>query len=159
MKTITGFFSSKDQAERAIKELRRNGYDKEISMVAKDDEKMQEGPRTSNFTGGDGVADGAVGGATIGGLAGLALGVGALAIPGFGPLVAAGPIAAILSGAATGGIAGGLADYGIPAEKGREYENRIREGKMLVTVKSADGTAEKAAEALRNAGAENVEIH
>lgn len=159
MKTITGFFSSKDQAERAINELRRNGYDKEISMVAKGDEKVQTGSRTSNFTGGDGVADGAVSGATIGGLAGLALGAGALAIPGFGPLIAAGPITAMLSGAATGGVAGGLADYGIPAEKGREYENRIREGKMLVTVKAADGTAERAAEALRNAGAENVEIH
>ncbi|GAB6181707.1 membrane protein [Desulfotomaculum defluvii] len=159
MKTITGFFSSKEQAERAISELRRIGYDKDISLVAKGEEKRQDGSMTSNFTGGDGVGDGAASGATIGGLAGLALGAGALAIPGFGPLVAAGPIAAMLSGAATGGIAGGLADYGIPAEKGREFEQRIREGKMLVTVKADDGTAEKAAQALRTAGGDNVEIH
>ncbi|ABO49032.1 conserved hypothetical protein [Desulforamulus reducens MI-1] len=159
MKTITGFFSSQGQAERAISELRRIGFDKEISMVAKGEEKGQEGPMTTNFTGGDGVADGAVSGATIGGLAGLALGAGALAIPGFGPLIAAGPIAAMLSGAATGGVAGGLADYGIPAAKGEEFENRIREGKMLVTVKSADDKAERAAQALKESGGDHVEIH
>lgn len=159
MKTITGFFSSREQAERAISELRRQGFDKEISAVAKGAEKRAEDPMITNYTGGDRISDGASGGAAIGGLAGLALGAGALAIPGFGPLVAAGPIAAMLSGAATGGIAGGLADYGIPANKGREFEDRIRQGKTLVSVKAADGKVEQAAQALRQSGGENVEIH
>lgn len=158
MKTITGFFSSQQKAESAISELRNRGYDKDISMVAKGQEQNGNS-RTSNFTGGDTVTDGATSGAAIGGVAGLALGVGALAIPGFGPLIAAGPIAGMLSGAATGGIAGGLADYGIPAEKGREYEDRIRQGKMLVSVKADDNYADQASQALRQAGGENVEIH
>ncbi|SHE91826.1 Uncharacterized membrane protein [Desulforamulus putei DSM 12395] len=159
MKTITGFFSSREQAEKAISELRRQGFDREISAVARGEEKRPEDPMITNFTGGDGITDGAAGGAAIGGLAGLVLGAGALTIPGFGPLIAAGPIAAMLSGAATGGIVGGLADYGIPAEKGREFEERIRRGKMLVSVKADDGRAEQAARALRQAGGENVEIH
>lgn len=151
-------FSFREQAERAINELRQQGFDKEISAVHKGEEKRPEDPMITNFTGGDRIADGATGGATIGGLAGLALGAGALAIPGFGPLIAAGPIAAMLSGAATGGIAGGLVDYGIPAEKGREFEQRIRQGKMLVSVKADDDKAEQAARTLRQAGGENVEI-
>ncbi|AEF95257.1 hypothetical protein Desca_2429 [Desulfotomaculum nigrificans CO-1-SRB] len=159
MKTITGFFSSRDQAEKAVRELRNKGFDRDISVLAKGGKQGEEGPITSNFTGGDSVADGAVNGAAIGGLAGLALGAGALAIPGFGPLVAAGPIAAMLSGAATGGVAGGLADYGIPANKGREFEDRIRQGKIMVAVKADDNRAEDAAQGLRQAGGENVEIH
>jgi len=153
LKTITGFFSSRDQAERAVRELRNKGFDKEISVLAKG-----EGPRTSNFTGGDSVTDGATGGAALGGLAGLALGAGALAIPGFGPLIAAGPIAAMVSGAATGGIAGGLADYGIPADKGREFEGRIKQGKIMVSVRADDNRSADAAQGLRQAGGENVEI-
>ncbi|AQS58215.1 hypothetical protein [Desulforamulus ferrireducens] len=158
MKTITGFFSSQERAERAITELRNQGFDKDISLVAKD-QNQKASSRTSNFTGGDSVADGATSGAAIGGMAGLAVGVGALAIPGLGPLVAAGPIAALLSGAATGGIAGGLVDYGIPAEKGREFEDRIKQGKMLVSVKADDSKADQASQILRQAGGENVEIH
>lgn len=155
MSVVTGFFSSRGQAEEAIKKLREQGFDREISMVAKGDQK--EGPRTSNFTGGDAVSDGATSGAALGGLAGLALGAGALAIPGFGPLLAAGPVAAMLSGAATGGIAGGLVDYGIPAEKGKEFENRIKQGKMLVSVQT--DRAQQAAQTLGQAGGENVETH
>lgn len=155
MSVVTGFFSSRGQAEEAINQLRQQGFDREISMVAKGDNN--EGPRTSNFTGGDSVSDGVTSGAALGGLAGLALGAGALAIPGFGPLLAAGPVAALISGAATGGIAGGLVDYGIPAEKGREFEERIKQGKMLVSVQT--NRTEQAAQALRQAGGENVEIH
>ena len=158
MKTITSFFSSKERAERAIAELRNQGFDKDISLVAKDQDQKGNS-RTSNFTGGDSVTDGATSGAAIGGVAGLAAGIGALAIPGIGPLVAAGPIAALLSGAATGGIAGGLVDYGIPAEKGREFEDRIKQGKMLVSVKADDSKADQASQILRQSGAENVEIH
>ncbi len=159
MKTITGFFSSRDKAEQAVRELRNKGFDKEISVLAKGQEEGNNSGRTSNFTGVDSAANGATSGAAIGGLAGLALGAGALAIPGFGPLIAAGPIAATLSGAATGGIAGGLADYGIPAEKGREYEGRIKQGKIMVSVKADDNRAREAAQVLGQFGGENVETH
>ena len=106
MKTITAFFSSRDQAEHAVRELRNKGFDKEISVLAKGQEEGNNSGRTSNYTGGDSITNGTSSGAAIGGLAGLALGAGALAIPGFGPLIAAGPIAATLSGAATGGLPG-----------------------------------------------------
>lgn len=159
MRTVTGFFTSRDQAEKAVADLRRLGWTNEISIIAKDEQGGEKGPRTSNFTGGDGISDGVTSGAAIGGLAGLALGAGALAIPGFGPLIAAGPIAAAISGAATGGVAGGLVDYGIPEEKGREYEGRLRKGKMMVSIKADDMKAQEAASSLRQHGAENVEIH
>lgn len=159
MKTVTGFFSSRDKAEQAVADLRRAGWTNDISIIAKGDKEGQRGPRTSNFTGGDGVGDGATSGAAIGGLAGLALGAGALAIPGFGPLIAAGPIAAAISGAATGSIAGGLVDYGIPEGKGREFEERIKQGKMMVAVKADGAKVEEAKRSLQQHGAENVEIH
>lgn len=152
MSIVTGFFSSRGQAESAVNRLRENGFDREISLVAKGEQK--NGSMTNNT---DTVSDGATSGAALGGLAGLALGAGALAIPGFGPLIAAGPVAAMLSGAATGGIAGGLADYGIPENKGRELEGRIKEGKTMVTVET--NKTEQAANALRQAGGENVEVH
>lgn len=158
LKTITGFFSSREQAEKAIKNLRSKGFDKDISIVAKGEEG-EPGPITTNFTGGDSVTNGAAEGAAIGGIAGLALGAGALAIPGFGPIIAAGPIAALLSGAATGGIAGGFVDYGIPAEMSQDYENRIRQGKMMVAVKADDNKAEEATQGLRQFGGENMATH
>ena len=70
-------------------------------------------------------------------MAGLAVGAGALFIPGIGPLIAAGPIAGMLSGAAAGGIAGGLIDWGIPAEESHHYEEDVKQGKTLVAVHSS----------------------
>lgn len=153
MSLVTGFFSSRGQAEEAINQLRKQGFDREISLVA----KGEEGRARNNNADVDTVSDGVTAGAALGSLAGLALGAGALAIPGFGPLLAAGPVAGLLSGAATGGVAGGLADYGIPAERGKEFEERIRQGKMLVSVET--NNTEEAAQALRQAGGENVETH
>ncbi len=111
------------------------------------------------FTNADTVTDGALSGATWGGLAGLALGAGALAVPGVGPLLAAGPIAAALTGAATGGIAGGLIDWGIPEERGRHYENKVREGNILAIVHVSGNKADEAAKVLREHGAKDVETH
>lgn len=117
------------------------------------------GDTGDTFRRGDDITDGALSGATWGGLAGLALGAGALAVPGVGPLLAAGPIAAALTGAATGGIAGGLIDWGIPEERGRHYENKVREGNVLAIVHVSDKKADNAAQVLREHGARDVEIH
>lgn len=113
----------------------------------------------TRFTGGDPVNDGASTGGVIGGLVGLAAGAGALAIPGLGPLLAAGPIAGLLSGAATGGIAGGLADYGIPSERGRFFEDRVKQGRVLVSVRCDDTRAKEASGILSANGGQDVEIH
>lgn len=159
-KTVIGTFESRDSAEKAINDLRSKGFEKNISVVAKD-AKAEGDPDKYNtrFTGGDPVTDGASTGGVIGGLVGLAAGAGALAIPGLGPLLAAGPIAGLLSGAATGGIAGGLADFGIPSERGRFFEERVRQGRVLVSLRCDDARAEEASGILRTYGGQDVEVH
>ncbi len=160
-KTVIGTFGSHDSAERAVNDLRNRGFDKDISILAKNakDGGGDINKYNTRFTGGDPVTNGAGTGGTIGGLIGLAAGAGALAIPGIGPLVAAGPIAGLLSGAATGGIAGGLADYGIPAARGRFFEDRVKQGNVLVAVRCADTKAEEASGIMSRHGGKDVEIH
>ncbi len=153
-KTVVGTFGSRDQAERAVDDLRnKQGFDQEISVVAKDE---QGGAKNS---GNDPVSDGATTGGVLGGIAGLAVGAGMLTIPGLGPLLAAGPIAGALSGAATGGLAGGLADFGIPSAEGKQLEEKVKQGHTLVAVKADDNRAQKAAETLRKYQANDVKIH
>lgn len=170
-KTVVGVFKSESEAERAVGSLRENGFrDQEISIVAKDDGKRRQGKQNgagtqSNRGGqaqgmqGDNISDGLASGAAWGGLAGLALGAGALAIPGLGPIVAAGPIAAALTGAATGGLAGGLIDWGIPEESGQQLQEEVRRGNILALLRCSEDKVDKAANILRENGAKNVESH
>jgi uncharacterized membrane protein len=157
MKTVLGTFPSRDQAEKAVGELRGKGFDRDISIVARDEGERQKNQFTTMGT--DNVADGTATGGVIGGLAGLAVGAGALAIPGIGPLIAAGPIAGLLSGAATGGIAGGLIDWGIPQERGKFYEEKVKQGNILVSVRTSANRINDAADTLRRNGARDVEVH
>lgn len=170
-KTVIGLFTSEAAAREAIDKLRKQGYtENEINLVQKDSrsddsrgtgsigmanavDSKNIGLRTGAIT--NGVASGA----TWGGLAGLALGAGALAVPGIGPLLAAGPIAGALTGVATGGIAGGLIDWGIPEERGQHYEKRVKEGDLLAIVKVSENKASEAATILRKNGAKDVEVH
>lgn len=145
MKRIVGIFETDTQAVRSIEGLRSAGYkDEEISIITKNEEKYDA---LTNMVGtdivhdndkGSGAATGAMAGGTIGGLGGLLLGLGALAIPGVGPIIAAGPIAAAITGAlaggAVGGLAGALIDYGVPEVEAKEYEERINAGDILVLV-------------------------
>jgi uncharacterized membrane protein len=159
-KTVIGAFDSRESAEKAVNDLRRRGFEKDISILTRDDHSRENARGTdSPYSGGDSVGNGVSTGGVVGGLLGLAAGAGALAIPGIGPLVAAGPIAGLLSGAATGGIAGGLADYGIPTERGRFFEDKIKQGSILVTVKCDDAKAQEASGILNQYGGKNVEIH
>lgn len=140
-RTVIGVFASQRVAEEAVNDLRRAGFDKEISILAKDAGRGGEriGEEGGAFMAAGDTGDlttGVTTGGVLGGLAGLAMGAGALVIPGLGPLVAAGPIAGLLSGAATGGIAGGLVDWGIPEAEGRRYEEEVKQGKILVSVRA-----------------------
>ena len=164
LKTVIGLFDSKDQAENAVSSLRGKGFHEEISILAAD--KSQSGNDAERYnqlsrpaTGGGGISSGVTTGGALGGLAGLVMGAGALAIPGIGPIIAAGPIAGMLSGAATGGIAGGLIDWGIPADRGKFYEGKVREGKILASVRTDEKKVLDAAEILRQNGAQDVETH
>lgn len=154
LKTVIGLFDSRDPAERAVSALRARGFHEEISILAADKGRAGGGAQP-----GGSMATGATTGGVLGGLAGLAMGVGALAIPGIGPIVAAGPIAGLFSGAATGGIAGGLIDWGIPAERGKFYESKVKEGKILASVRTNDTKVNDAAQILRQNGAHDVETH
>lgn len=164
MKTVVGVFKSRNQAEKAVRELKENGFgDNEISVVAKDGKEARRGggERVGREAGvgfgGDDIGEGVTFGGGLGGLAGLLAGAGALAIPGIGPIIAAGPIAGALSGAVTGGVAGGLLDFGIPEERGRHFEERIRQGDILALVRSDDQKVSEASMIFRQNGAQDVE--
>jgi len=157
MKKIVGIFKTENHAIKAIEGLRSSGYtDDEISIITKDEDKYNSltdkvgKDITNNKEVASGAAAGAVTGGTIGGLGGLLLGLGALAIPGVGPIVAAGPIAAAITGAlaggAVGGLAGALIDYGVPEVEAKEYEERINAGDILVLVDDDEMKRDKAYE-------------
>ncbi len=154
-KVVLGIFHDRNQAEEALEELKNRGFDRDISLVAREDE--QEGG--GGIMGGQDLSEGAFTGGALGGIAGLLTGVGALLIPGIGPIIAAGPIAATLTGVVTGGIAGGLVDFGIPEERGEFFEEQVRQGGILVSMKAADEKVEEAASILREHGASDVEVH
>lgn len=162
-RTVVAVFNDKQSAEEAVNDLRRAGFDKEISILAKDEERAKQdgqdiGEATMDADTGE-LTAGTTTGGVVGGLAGLAAGAGALVIPGLGPLLAAGPIAGLLSGAATGGIAGGLIDWGIPETEGRQYEEDIKQGKILVSVRADEQKTNEAEKMLRNHGADEVKKH
>ncbi len=159
-KTVLGVFNSSDQAEKAADELQRKGFKKdEISIVGKESSVRREGGDRDRDTMNQDLSQGVSTGGAIGGAAGLLAGIGALAIPGVGPIVAAGPIAAALTGAVTGGVAGGLIDWGVPEETGRKYEERVKEGKIVAAVRTDDHKVQDAADILRRNGAFDVETH
>ena len=152
-KVVVGVFHDRDQAESALEDLKNEGFEKDISLVARDEEKSGMSMENQDLT------EGAFTGGALGGIAGLLAGAGALLIPGVGPIIAAGPIAATLTGVVTGGIAGSLVDYGIPEERGEYYEEQVRQGGILLTVRAGDERIEEAASIMRNYGAEDVETH
>jgi uncharacterized membrane protein len=165
LKTVVGLFESRQQAEEAVSELRAKNFShEEISLVSKDDRSQSDSSegRSDMETGDLGmdsdVSTGTAWGSALGGATGLALSAGALAIPGIGPIVAMGPLAATLGGAVTGGLAGGLLDLGIPENEGRDIENEIRGGSTLAVVETDESRAEEAAEILRSKGAKSTKI-
>ncbi|VBB08035.1 heat induced stress protein yflt [Lucifera butyrica] len=154
VKAVIGVFSTRDQAEKAVEELRRQGFStEEINILSKD--RRGQGGDVQD----DDITDGAMTGGTIGGIGGLLLGAGALAIPGIGPVIAAGPIAAALSGAVAGGLAGGLIDWGIPAEASEHYEQEVARGGILAVIRTQSTKVNQAAQILRQNGAQDVESH
>lgn len=138
-KKIVGVFRNEHEATNAIEELKRQGFKAEdISIVAKDKRDVSAISDETGTKAPEGVATGAATGGILGGVTGLLAGLGALAIPGVGPIIAAGPIAAALTGAAVGagagGLVGGLVGLGIPEEEAQEYDTMVNDGRILVMV-------------------------
>lgn len=140
-KKIVGVFHSEQEAIRTVQDLKRQGYSADqISVVAKDRDHMDHISDETGTKAPEGVATGAATGGMLGGISGILLGMGALAIPGIGPIIAAGPIVAGLTGAAigagTGGLVGGLIGLGIPEDEAHMYNDHVRDGNILVMVDS-----------------------
>lgn len=155
-KVVVGVFYDQGRAENALNELKAHGFEDDISLIAKN----EEGGEDDNATMEDqNLTEGTATGGAIGGLTGWLAGAGALLIPGIGPILAVGPLAAALTGVVAGGIAGGLVDYGIPEEHSRYYEEQVKRGRILLSVRSSDERAEDAASIIRDNGAHGVETH
>ncbi len=154
-KRAAGLYYSRDEAEGAVRALRDAGYDMDrVSVIARDADKL-DGHDTTEDVGNkadEGAATGAVTGGALGGITGLLVGLGALAIPGIGPILLAGAEATAIAttlagagiGAAAGGLIGALIGLGIPEEKAKVYNDRVKGGSFLVIV---NGTAAEIARA------------
>jgi uncharacterized membrane protein len=139
-KSIVGIAKTSLQVERTIDELQEDALIAvtEISVLMPDSETQPELGAVKTTKAPEGASAGAVTGGVLGGTLGLLAGIGALALPGFGPLIAAGPIMAALGGtaarAAGGGVVGALVGLGIPESEARVYEERLKAGGYLVAV-------------------------
>src|SRR5947207_15127281 len=131
--------NSDAQAVRIATRLKASGFTpSDISILAPDRSGMRDLGHENATKAPEGATAGAGAGAILGGALGWLAGVGALAIPGLGPLIAAGPILAALSGVAIGGTVGGLTGalvgMGIPDYEARQYESKLREGNILMFI-------------------------
>src|ERR1700722_6640000 len=138
-KSVFCIATSRDQAERIVDNLKNAGFsNNDISVLFPDRATTRDFAHEKHTKAPEGTATGAGSGGVIGGALGWLAGIGALAIPGVGPFIAAGPILAALSGAAVGatvgGIAGGLIGLGIPELEAKRYEGKIKEGNILLSV-------------------------
>lgn len=159
--TVVGVFHERDKAREAIEALKAAGFAPDtISILSPDKRATQDIAEDTGTNAGSAAATGAVAGGILGGLGGWLLGIGALAIPGVGPFIAAGAFATALGGAAigagVGAIAGALAGMGVPKEEAEYYEGEVKSGRTLVTVR-ADGRYDEAQRLLRQNGAYDIE--
>ncbi|MUG43926.1 general stress protein [Paenibacillus woosongensis] len=160
MHKIVGVFASEQDATNAIEDLKRYGFSTDdISVVGRNKDNMDAMREETGTKAPEGVASGAAAGGLVGGLTGLLAGLGALAIPGIGPIVAAGPIAATLTGAAVGagagGLVGGLIGLGIPETEAKEYSSHVEHGRILVIVDGNDAQRNDIYQIFRNNQAMN----
>jgi hypothetical protein len=161
-KAVFGIATSMVQAERIANQLKAAGFSgDDISVLFPDKEGSRDFAHEQHTKAPEGAATGAGTGGVLGGGLGWLVGIGALAIPGVGPFIAAGPIMAALAGAAVGAAAGGLTGalvgLGIPEYEAKQYEGKIREGNMLISVHTEDSEeVEKAKEIFKREGAQDI---
>ena len=166
IKTIVGSFDNVDDADRAYRDLRQAGFlDADLNLIVSNavsdrdtDRDVVRDTAVEGETGG--AAKGAVAGGVLGGAAGLAASLMGLAIPGIGPILAAGPIVAALAGAGAGAVAGGLigslTDMGVEKEDAELYAESVRRGGSLVTIRADESRSDEATAILRRNGAVDI---
>jgi hypothetical protein len=149
-KAVFCIVDTRTQAEAIVESLRTAGFPADdISVLFPDKGATRDFAHEKATKAPEGAAAGAATGGLVGGALGWMAGIGALAIPGVGPLIAAGPIMAALGGAAvgaaTGGLAGSLIGLGVPEYEAKQYAEKIRGGNFLISVHTEDGTERKRA--------------
>jgi hypothetical protein len=159
---VFGIYSSLPSADNATDALVRAGFSaSDISALLPDSLGDREIGARKATKAPEGAATGAGSGAVLGGALGLLAGIGAIAIPGVGPFIAAGPIMAALAGVgvggAVGGVAGALIGLGIPEYEAKRYEGRIQKGGILLSVHcDTSDEIKRAKEIMKNTGAEDI---
>jgi hypothetical protein len=159
---VYGIYRTRPEAEAAVTQLTASGFRSEdISALLQDNVGTKDFAHEKHTKAPEGATAGAVAGGAIGGTLGLLAGIGALAIPGIGPIIAAGPIMATLAGLGSGGVVGGLvgafAGMGIPEYEAKRYEGRVKEGGILLSVHCDNSDwVDKAKDLLKRTGAEDV---
>jgi hypothetical protein len=157
-----GIYKDRTSVENAVDALRQAEFrNTDISVLFPENQGTKDFAHEKHTKAPEGAAAGVGSGALVGGTLGWLAGIGALAIPGVGPLIAAGPIVAALAGVgvggAIGGVAGALIGMGIPEYEAKRYEGRIKEGGILLSVHCDDSQwTKKAKEILERTGAEDV---
>jgi hypothetical protein len=161
-KAVFGIFDSRSALESTVDNLKLSGFrNTDISVLMPSPESTKNFAHEKATKAPEGATTGATSGLAVGGVLGWLAGIGALAIPGIGPFVAAGPIVAAIAGAglggAIGGVAGALIGLGIPEYEAKRYEALVKEGGMLLSVHvDNDEFQKKANDILKAGGAKDI---
>jgi len=159
---VFGIYATIGEAERAVDTLVREHFSNaDVSVLLPDNQSTKDFAHEKHTKAPEGTTTGVAAGGTIGGTLGLLAGIGALAIPGLGPFIAAGPIMGALAGVgvggAVGGLVGALVGMGIPEYEAKRYEGRVKNGGVLLSV-HCDTSEEitRAKDVLKRTGAEDI---
>lgn len=161
-KAVFAIVKSEDQAVGIVDDLKAAGFSSDdISALFPDKKGTRDFAHEQKTKAPEGAATGAGVGGLLGGALGWLAGIGALAIPGVGPLIAAGPIMGLLSGAAagaaTGGLVGALVGYGMPELEAKQYEGKVKGGNILLSVHTDDGDeVSRVKDIFKRNGAEDI---
>jgi hypothetical protein len=162
-RAVIGTVDSREIAEQMVLSLQQAGFaSSDVSVLFPDKHGTRDFAHEHNTKAPEGAVAGVSAGGAVGGTIGLLAGIGALAIPGLGPFIAAGPIMAALSGAAAGaavgGVTGALIGMGIPELEAKAYEGKLRGGNILLAVHTEDREEQKkATEIMKRLGAHDVD--
>lgn len=159
---VFGIYRSRQSVEEAVQALKNADFrNTDISVLFSENVGTKDFAHEKHTKAPEGTTAGAGTGAVIGGALGWLTGIGALAIPGVGPFIAAGPLVALLAGVGAGGVLGGIAGalvgMGIPEYEAKRYEGRIKEGGVLLSVHCDNSEWKKrATDILKQTGAGDV---
>ena len=159
---VFGIYKNVAQAELAVDQIVAQGFSSnDISVLLPDNQSTKEFAHEKNTKAPEGTTTSVATGGVIGGTLGLLAGIGALAIPGVGPFIAAGPIMGALAGlgagGAVGGIIGALVGMGMPEYEAKRYEGRLKSGGVLLSVHcDTSDEISRAKELLKATGAEDI---